>query len=142
MNAGKIENYNPVNLDPVFSESGVAAANRSVHKRIKRIALGAELFLEEVFESLASIVGARRGWRGGGRYLRGLRIGSRSRVLFDGHSEFVELAVVLGVFGSDAFRDRLGALKLGAGIEEAALLATVQFELALGALAVRVETSG
>jgi len=74
--------------------------------------------------------------------LRGLRIGSRSRVLFDGHAEFVELAVVLGVFGSDAFRDRLGALKLGAGIEKAALLATVKFELALGALAVGVETSG
>src|ERR1700675_3143165 len=135
MNAGKIENYNPVNLNPVFSEGGVAAANRRVHKRIKRIALGAELFLEKVLESLASIVGAWRGWRGGGRYLRGLRIGSRSRVLFDGHAEFVELAVVLGVFGGDAFRDRLGALKLGAGIEEAALLATLKVALALGTLA-------
>ena len=74
--------------------------------------------------------------------MRGLRIGSRGRVFFDGHAEFVELAVVLGVFGGDTFRDRLGALKLGAGIEAAALLATVKFELALGALAVGVEPSG
>jgi hypothetical protein len=36
----------------------------------------------------------------------------------------------------------LGAFKLGAGIEEAALLATVEFKLALGTLAVGVETSG
>jgi len=106
------------------------------------MALGAELFLEEVFESLASIVGAWRGWRGGGRYLRGLRIGSRGRVFFNGHAEFVELAVVLGVFGGDAFGDRLGALKLRAGIEEATLLATVKLELALGTPAVGVETSG
>ena len=74
--------------------------------------------------------------------MRGLRIGSRGRVFFDGHAEFVELALVLGVFGGDAFGDRLGALKLRAGIEETALLATVKFELALGALAVGVETGG
>ena len=100
------------------------------------------LLFEEILESLAGIVGARRGWRGSGRYLRGLSVRRGCGVFFDGHAEFVELAVVLGVFGGDAFRDRLGALKLGAGIEEAALLATVKFELALRALAVGVETSG
>ena len=100
------------------------------------------LLFEEIFERLAGIVGARRGWRGGGRYLRGLRIGGRSRVFFNGHAEFVELAVVLGVFGGDAFGDGLRTLELSAGIEEAALLAAVKFELALGTLAVRVEAGG
>src|SRR5579864_4474022 len=101
-----------------------------------------ELFLEEILESLAGIIGARRARSGGGRYLRGLCVGSRRGVFFDGHAEFVELAVVLGVLGSDALGDGLSALELGAGVEEAALLATVKLELALGTLAVGVEAGG
>ena len=100
------------------------------------------LLFEEIFERLAGIVGARRGWRGGGRYLRGLRVRRGCRVFLDGHAEFVEFAVVLGVFGGDAFGDGLRTLELSAGIEEAALLAAVKFELALGTLAVRVEAGG
>jgi hypothetical protein len=64
--------------------------------------------------------------------LRGLLIGSRSSVFFNGHAEFVELAVVLAVFGSDTFGNRLRAFKLCAGIEETALLAAVEFRIALG----------
>src|SRR5580704_15009970 len=98
------------------------------------------LLLEEIFEGLAGVVMPGRSWgRGGGGLLR---VGRGSGVLFDGHAKFVELAIVLGVFVSDAFGDRLGALKLGAGIEEAALLAAVQVELALGAFAVGVEAGG
>ena len=74
--------------------------------------------------------------------MRGLGVGSGSGVFFNGHAEFIELAVVFGVFGSDAFGDGLGTLKLGAGIEEAALFATVKLELTLGTLAVWIETGG
>jgi hypothetical protein len=74
--------------------------------------------------------------------LRGLGIRRWRGVFFDGHAKFVKLAIIFRIFGSDALRDGLGALELGAGIEEAALLAAVQLKLALGALAVRVETSG
>jgi hypothetical protein len=74
--------------------------------------------------------------------LSGLCVGGGSSVLFNGHTKLVKLAVVLCVLGSDAFGDGLRALELGAGIEEAALLATVEFKLALGTLAVRVEAGG
>jgi len=63
-------------------------------------------------------------------------------VFFDGHAEFVKLAVVLGVLGSDALGDGLGALELRAGIEETALLATMQFKLALGTLTIGIEARG
>jgi len=101
-----------------------------------------ELFLEEILEGLAGIIGARRAWGCGGGYLRRLCVGSRGGVFFDGHAEFVELAIVFGVLGSDALGDGLSALELGAGVEEAALLATVKLELALGTLAVGVEAGG
>jgi len=68
-----------------------------------------------------------------------LLIGRGSRVLFDGHAEFVEFAGVFAVLGSDALGDRLGAFKLCAGIEEAALFAAVEFGVALGAGAGGVE---
>ena len=98
------------------------------------------LLLEEVFEGLARVVVAgRRGRRGGGRFL-GIR--RRSRVLFHRGAKFVERAIVFGVFGRDALRNGLRALKLRAGIEEAALLAAVQFELAFGAFAVGIEAGG
>jgi len=76
----------------------------------------------------------------GGGHLGGLGVRSWRGVFFDGHAELVKLAVVLGVLGSDAFGDGLRALELGAGIKETALLATVEFKLAFGTLAVRVET--
>ncbi len=98
------------------------------------------LLFEEVLEGLAGIIGARR--RGSGGYLGGLGVGGGGGVFFDGHAEFVEFAGVFGVFGSDAFGDGLGALELGAGIEEPALFATVKLKLALGALAVGVEAGG
>ena len=69
-----------------------------------------------------------------------LRVGSRRGVFFDGHAKFVEGTGVLGVLGRDAFRDRLSALELRAGIEEAALFAAVQFGLALGAFPVGIES--
>src|SRR5256884_5984705 len=52
----------------------------------------------------------------------------------------LERAVVAGVLGRDALANRLGALELRASIEEAALLAAMQFELALGTFAVGIET--
>ena len=68
-----------------------------------------------------------------------LSVRSRRGVFFNGHAEFVKLAIVLRVLGSDALGNGLGALELRAGIEEAALLAAVQFKLALGTFAVGVE---
>src|SRR6266403_1708830 len=96
------------------------------------------LFLEEVLEGLAGIVVARRGRRGGGRSSL-LCVGRGCGVLFDGGAKLVERAVVLGVLGRDAVRNGLGTLKLSAAIEEAALLATVQFKSALGTLTVRIK---
>ena len=63
-------------------------------------------------------------------------------VLFDGGAEFVKLAIVFAVLGSDALGDGLRAFELDAGIEEAALFAGVKFELAFGAFAIGVEAGG
>ena len=71
--------------------------------------------------------------------MRGLLIRSRRGVLFDGGAEFVKLATVFAILGSDAFRDGLRALKLRAGIEKAALLAAMKFRVALGTGARGVE---
>src|SRR6202521_1328152 len=98
---------------------------------------GERLLLEQIFEGLTGVVGARRGSRS--HYLRLLGVGRGRGVLFNGHAKFVELAVVLGVLGRDALGDRLGALELRAAIEEPALFAGMQLELALGALAIGVE---
>jgi hypothetical protein len=97
------------------------------------------LLFEEVFEGLARIIRARRWsrWSPGG-----LCVGSGCGVFLDGHAKFVELAMVLGVFGRDALFNRLRALELGAGVEEAALLATMQLKLALGAPAVGIKAGG
>jgi hypothetical protein len=103
-------------------------------------ALTHKLFLEKVLEGLAGVVGSRRGSNGSGSHLSRLGVGGRSGVFFDGHAKLIKLAVVLCVLGSDAFGDGLRALELGAGIEEAALFAAVKLKLALGTLAVRVET--
>src|SRR5206468_7721758 len=61
-----------------------------------------------------------------------------SDLFLNGHAKFVERAVVAGVLGRDALANRLGALELRASIEEAALLAAMQFELALGTFAVEI----
>ena len=72
--------------------------------------------------------------------MRGLLVRSGSGVFLDGGAEFVEFTVVLAVFGSDAFGDRLGAFELRAGIEKAALLAAVEFGAALRAGALGIKT--
>jgi len=50
--------------------------------------------------------------------------------------------MVLGVLGGDALFNRLRAFELRASIEETALLAAVQLELALGTFAVGIKTRG
>jgi hypothetical protein len=98
-----------------------------------------KLLLEKIFESLACIVVTRwRSRRGTGS--RWLCVGSRRRVLLHSRAKFVELAIVLRVLRRDALRDRLRAFKLRAGIEIAALFAAVQFQLALGACSVGIES--
>ena len=85
----------------------------------------------------------RTGW--GQRSLRdivGLRVARGSRIFFYSGAEAVEGSVVFYVFGCDAFGLGLRALKAGAGIEEAALLAAVELELAFGAGALGVESGG
>src|SRR5260370_4689555 len=98
------------------------------------------LLLEEVFEGLAGVRVAGRSTRRRRTSSRRLSIRSWRGIFFDGHAKFVEGAVVLGILGSDAFLDRLGALELRAGIEEAALFAAVQFSLALRTRAVGIES--
>ena len=100
------------------------------------------LFLEEVFESLASVGVARRAGRGCGASSVRLSVRGRSRILLDGHAEFVEGASVLGIFGRNAFLDRLSTFELRAGVEETALFAAVQFSLALGTRAIGIKAWG
>jgi hypothetical protein len=98
------------------------------------------LLLEEVFEGLARVAVARGGSGcGGGSFLG---VGGWGGVLLYRGAEFVEGAIVFGVFGSDALGNGLRTFKLGAGVEEAALLAAVQLELAFGALSVGIEAGG
>src|SRR5207249_51503 len=92
---------------------------------------------EKVLEGLAGIVGARRWSR---RSPGGLRVGSGRRIFFDGHPELVKRAVVACIFGRNALTNWLRAFKLRAGIKKAALLAAMQFELALRTFAVGIET--
>ena len=84
-----------------------------------------------------------RGCSGGrGARSRRLSVGRWRGIFFNGHAEFVKGAGVLRVFGRDAFLDWLGAFKLCAGIEKAALLAAVQCKLALGTRAIGIEPWG
>src|SRR5215472_8463198 len=84
------------------------------------------LLFEEVFEGLARVARARRRRCSGAR---GLRIRSGRGVFLDGHAKFVEPAIVAGILGRDALANGLRALELRASVEEAALLAAMQFEL-------------
>lgn len=99
-----------------------------------------KLLFKKVVEGLAGIERPRRSgcFHGGG--LRGLRVGCRSSVFFDGHSKFVEGAGVFRVFGRNALGDGLRTFELRAGVKEAALLATVKLEIALWTLSLGVET--
>src|SRR5258708_26650866 len=100
----------------------------------------ARLLLEEMLEGLASVWRtAGNGFRKRCGDLRGLLIRSRRGVLFDGGAEFVELAVILAVLGSDALGNGLRAFKLRAGIEETALFAAMKFRIALGTSARGIE---
>jgi len=101
------------------------------------------LLLKKIFEGLAGIERARRsGGFGDGSLLRGLGVSCRRGVFFHGGAKFVKRAGVFAVFGRNAIGDGLRTFKLGAGIEKAALLAAMEFELALGTLAVGVEAGG
>ena len=68
-----------------------------------------------------------------------LSVGRGRGVFFYRGAELIELAVVAGVFGSDALGNGLRAFELGGGIEEAALLTTMKLEAALGTFAVGIE---
>jgi hypothetical protein len=99
-----------------------------------------ELFFEEVFEGLAGVVVTRRGCGQASTRRRSLLSVGRGRgVFFYRGAELIELAVVAGVFGSDALGNGLRAFELGGGIEEAALLTTMKLEAALGTFAVGIE---
>jgi hypothetical protein len=71
-----------------------------------------------------------------------LCVGSGSGVLLDRGAKFVEGAIIFCVFGRDALGDGLRTLELRSGVEETALLATVQFHLAFGAFSVGIEAGG
>jgi hypothetical protein len=111
-----------------------------VEIRLRNYAGASELLFEEILKGLARIVVAR----GSRRTIAGslLGVGGRSGVLLNSGAKFVEGAGVLGILGEDALGDRLGALELGAGVEEATLLAAMELELALGAFAVGIEAGG
>ena len=79
--------------------------------------------LEQILKCLPRIVGPRRSRRG--------------RFFLPRHSHLIKLAIVARVFARNPHRDGLHALEAAAGIEVRALLAGVQFEAALGALAGR-----
>ena len=98
------------------------------------------LLFEEVFEGLAGIHGPG-GSRGFDRNLRRLHVGCGSSVLFHRGAEFIELAIVLSVFGSNTRGNGLGTFKLDAAVEESALLAAMKFEIALGTLSTGIEAS-
>src|ERR1700704_132395 len=96
--------------------------------------------LKQVLESLAGVAVTGRGGGCGSRGFLGVRGGGG--ILFYCVANFVECAVILRVFGSDALGNGLGALELGAGVEESALFAAVQFHLAFRAFTVGIEAGG
>ena len=98
-----------------------------------------ELLFEEVLEGLAGVAvpwRRRRAAVGAGLLLR---VGGWRGVLLHRGAKFVKGAVVACVLGGNALWNRLRALELRAGVEETALFAAVELEIALGTLAVGVE---
>ena len=96
-----------------------------------------DLLLKEILECLTGIAGARNVL--GGR--RWSRSGSRrSSIFFNRGAKFVEPAIVALILAGDAFRNWLHAFKPRGRIKISALLAGVQLESALRALAFRIES--
>jgi hypothetical protein len=95
-----------------------------------------KLLLEEILKGFARVVGTSSGWSRSGR---GGSVVYRRSIFFDGHAQFKERAIVLGVFLRDAFWNGLGAFKLLASVEVDALFAGVHLSVASGTLASRIE---
>jgi hypothetical protein len=96
-----------------------------------------KLLLEKILKSFARVVGTSSGWSCSGR---GGSVVYRRSIFFDGHAQFKERAIVLGVFLRDAFWNGLGAFELPASIEVDALFAGVHLSMASGTLASRIES--
>src|ERR1700722_3994789 len=96
-----------------------------------------KLLLEKILKSFARVVGTSSGWSCSGR---GGSVVYRRSIFFDGHAQFKERAIVLGVFLRDAFWNGLGAFELLASIEVDALFAGVHLSVASGTLASRIES--
>src|SRR6202165_4446353 len=95
------------------------------------------LFLEQVLERLTGVAGTRN-VLGGNRWAWSRS--RRRRIFFNRRAKFVEPAIVPLILARDAFRDRLHAFKSRGRIKIGALLAGMQLESALRALAFRIET--
>ena len=100
------------------------------------------LLLEEVFKC-----SARVGWPRGGISVLLLAGGGRGgsnrrRVLFNGHPDFEEFAIILRTLLQYRLGDRLRAFPLGARIEVDALFAAMQLKTALGARAIGIKAGG
>ena len=98
------------------------------------------LLLEQILERLPRIE-RPCGRRSFGGYLGGLHVRSGSRILLNRRSELVKCAVVLRVLRRNPRWYRLCALELSPAIEIAALLTTMQFEIAFRTLPVGIEAS-
>jgi hypothetical protein len=123
----------------VLDPAGINAMASEIENpsQVKDGGRGRRLLLEQILEGLPRVIMAR--CRNCSRDLRLLGVGSWRGIFFNRHSKLVELAVIFRVLGRDALGDRLGALELRSTVEEPALFAGMQFELALGALSVGVE---
>lgn len=94
------------------------------------------LLLEEVLESFAGIV-----WPAGGNRRRSgiARIVDWRSIFLDRHAKFKKCAVVFSIFPRNPLRNGLRAFELCSRVKMYALFAGVQFQLALGALAILIE---
>ena len=95
------------------------------------------LLLKEVLEGLAGVARTGNVLGGSGRSRNGSR---RRRIFFNRRAKFVEPAIVPLILAGDAFQNRLHAFKSRGRIKIGALLAAMQLESALRALAFRIET--
>jgi len=92
--------------------------------RPSRIPLESSSFSKQIFEGLAGVVGPR---------------GFRRGLFLHGHARSVEGAIVLSVFLSDPFQNRLRAFEPACRIEISALLAAMEFKSAARAFSPRVK---